>query len=52
MKLNSSEIYLIGDNQILELIGENQFKWGTLSDWGQSDIGIDLGKSIQVAYFI
>ena len=21
---------------------------GNLSDWGQSDIGIDLGKSIQV----
>ena len=46
MKINSSEIYLIGDNQMLELIWENQFKWATLSDWGQSDIGIDLGKSI------
>ena len=42
MKLNSSEIYLIGDNQILELIWENQLKWGTSSDWGQSDIGIEL----------
>ena len=47
MKINSSEIYLIGDNQILELIWENQFKYCTLSD-----IGIDLGKSIQVGYFI
>ena len=37
---------------MLELIWENQFKWGTLSDWGQLDTGIDLGKSIQVAYFI
>ena len=36
------------DNQILELIWENQFKLGNLSDYGQSDIGIDLGKSIQV----
>ena len=52
MKLNSSEIYLIGDNQILELIWENQLKWGTSSDWGESDVGIDLGKSIQVGYFI
>ena len=42
MKLNSSEIYLIGDNPILELIWKNQFKWGTSSDWGQSDIGIEL----------
>ena len=50
MKINSSEIYLIGDNQLLELIWENKFKWGTLSDLGQSDIGIDLEKSIQVVY--
>ena len=48
VKINSSEIYLIGDNQILELIWENQFRLGVLSDWEQSDIGIDLGKSIQV----
>ena len=52
MKINSSEVHLIGDNPMLELIWENQFRWGTLSDWGQSDIGIDLGKSIQVGYFI
>ena len=43
-----SVLYLIGDNQILELIWENQFRQGNLSDQGQSDIGIDLGKSIQV----
>ena len=42
MKINSSEIYLIGDNQILELIWEHQFKCCTLCDWGQSDVGIDL----------
>ena len=23
-----------------------------ICDWGQSDIGIDLGKSIEVGYFI
>ena len=44
-----SVLYLIGDNQVLKLIWENQFKKGNLSDWGQSDIGIDLGKSIQLA---
>ena len=37
---------------MLELILDSQFKWGTLSDWGQSDIGIDLGKSIPVGYLI
>ena len=52
MKINSCETYLIEDNLMLKLIWENQFRWGTLSDWGQSDIGIDLGKSIQVGYFI
>ena len=29
---NYSEIYLIGDNQILELIWENQFRYSNLSD--------------------
>ena len=48
VKINSSEMYLIEDNPMFELIWENQFRWGTLSDWGQSDIGIDLGKSIRV----
>ena len=52
MKINSIEIYLIGDNQILELIWENQFKCCTLSDWGQSDIGIDLGKSILINHHL
>ena len=52
MKINSSEIYLIGDNQILELIWENQFKCCTLYDWGQSDVGIDLGKSILINHYL
>ena len=47
-----SEIYLIGDNQMLELIWENQFKHCTLSDWGQPDVGIDLGKSILINYYL
>ena len=55
MKINSSVVlYLIGDNQILELICENQFKCCTLSDWGQSDIGIDLENQFsgRVIYLI
>ena len=41
-------LYQIVDNQVLELIWENQFKKSNSSDWGQSDMGIDLGKSIQL----
>ena len=52
MKINSGKMYLVGDNQILQLIWENQFKCCTLSDWGQSDIGIDLGKSILINHYL
>ena len=39
-------------NDMEELICENQFKSCTLSDWGRSDIGIDLGKSILINHYL